>query len=206
MKYDKLQYLYPPRPEFTITSDILPKIEARKWIAQYKKNGTNCIIFKDPNGKIVYYNRHKGLQKWDVPSEVNEAFNEILVGGWFVVVAELLHSKHKFFKNILYIHDILVNDGEYLIGTTYADRYAILSKLFHSNVEALSHYVITKHIWLAKNHKSNFEGLFKGIVDPTMDEGLVLKDPNSKLTFCTKVESNSSGQIKCRHRTKCYGN
>ena len=208
MEYNQLQYLYPPRPEMTITPDILPAIEQRKWLAQFKKNGTNTVIFRTPEGKIFYYNRHKALQKWDTPAEVNVAFNTLLkdAKGWCVMVAELLHNKHKSFRNVLYIHDILVYDGDYLIGRTYIERYNILAKIFNSNVEALSHYVITANIWLAKNHYANFAKLFKDIKDPTMDEGLVLKDPNSKLTFCTKVESNANSQLKCRYGTKNYGN
>ena len=202
--YITFQYLFPPRPEKAISRDLLPIFERRGWVGQYKKNGTNTIIYHEPEHKLQYWNRHEKTQSWNSIPAIDQFFKELFPNQWFVLVAELLHQKHPAVKNTLFIHDILVCQSELLTDITYEDRLKILSNLFPTNVEAASHTVVTENIWVAKTFKKDFVGLFNAIKDPKLDEGLVLKDPNAKLKSCNKADTNSGWQIKCRYATKNY--
>ena len=131
-----------------------------------------------------------------------------LPGGWYVFTAELLHSKVPGLRNINYIHDILVTDSEHLTGTTFAERQALLSRLFPDAVEHVSggYRVINPNTWLANNHTANFATMFKTISEKRNpeDEGLVLKNPTARLAFCLTATSNSAWQAKCRIPHKNY--
>jgi hypothetical protein len=126
-------------------------------------------------------------------------------GDWYVLCAELLHSKTKTIKDTLFIHDILVEKSVFLLDSTFADRQKILEP-FKTNVEAWSHYVIDgqNKLWLAKNFTTGFRTLFDAIRDPTIDEGLVLKDPQGRLKMCVSPTDNASWCVKARYPTKNY--
>lgn len=143
-------------------------------------------------------NEHK---QWQFTPPTAAIFKSLPGKGWYVINAELLHSKVVGLRDINYIHDILVEDGEYLLGTTYAQRYARLLMLFLKGQEQTeSHFVLDDHTWLAKNHKGSFKSLFKSLDRPE-DEGLVLKNPEGKLA----PKDNSGWTVKCRRPQKNFG-
>lgn len=53
-----LNYFYPCKP-FPISILTLKKIsEDEMWVAEAKKNGKRCLVFKE-NGKVILWNRHR---------------------------------------------------------------------------------------------------------------------------------------------------
>ena len=208
MIYDKFSYLYPPRPENAIPSGLLKFYENRNFIAQTKKNGTSNVIAVSPDRTIHAMTRHATKHKaWQPNHETQAAFQNLPGDGWYVFVAELMHSKVSGLRNINYINDILVNDGVYRIGSTFAARQKLLQRLFPNCAEDSSgtHYIIDEHTWLAKNHTSGFLNLFGSLMTGKKgnheNEGLVLKDPDAVLALCSKPNSNSSWMVKCRYQT-----
>jgi hypothetical protein len=254
MRYDSFSYLWPPRPDQPIPQSSLPYYEiSLGYVAQAKKNGTCNIIAvkpsllrlkKDRRGFpedewppaewIVCMNRHKEDHKlWQPTAASSEIFKNLPGDGWYVFVAELLHSKLKEGpKDTNFINDILVADGEYLVGKTFGERQYMLYDLFLGEeaaenlslddpslkgrdllnrnnaimnlrkrgiTEAPTHYVLNRNTWLAKNFASGFSKLYKSFTT-LEDEGLVLKDPDAKLTACTRESSNSGWQVKCRRQ------
>ena len=125
---------------------------------------------------------------------------------WFVLCAELMHSKTKEIKNTIYIHDMLVWQSEMLLESTFRERQVILDERLKTNVEAHSHYVVDAEgkIWYAKRFEKNFNGIWVSIKEPKIDEGLVLKNPEGKLRACLTEKENASWQVKCRHQHKHY--
>ena len=208
MKYTKYTTLYPPRPEAAIPPQMLNFYEKKGWWAQYKKNGTNTVIWIPPNKKIIYKNRHgEAHRAWSMPDFIREQLALLFPEKkWFVLCAELMHSKTKQFKDILYLHDMLVWKGEFLLGSTFRERQEIMDERLITNVETHSHYVCDDlgKIWYAKRFEENFQGIWRSIKDPKVDEGLVLKDPEGKLRACLTEKENSSWLAKCRHGHKNY--
>jgi hypothetical protein len=173
-----------------------------------------------PQRKVVAMQRtNKAHILWSPSDHTANPFRDLKGHGWYVFVAELLHSKvaaekqrqatgsESGLRDINYINDILVADGTTLTGTTFEHRQQMLADMFGASrlpvSQTGSHYVIDRHTWLARNHRSGFRRLFAGLSSPE-DEGLVLKMATAKLAPCLKEGSNSSWQIKIRKPTKNY--
>jgi hypothetical protein len=205
MRYDNFRYLWPPRPVNAIPPQMLRFYEQRGWMAQAKKNGTCNIITVDPKGKLHCMNRHKETHKlWEPTEDSSEAFLD-LPRGWYVFVAELLHNKVKGIRDTNYINDILVCEGEYLVGMTFRERQSLLYELFENQItgEAVSHYVINDHTWLARNYESHFDELYNRF-NGADDEGIVLKVPSAQLNLCLRESSNVQWSVKCRRAHANY--
>lgn len=216
----KPQYLFPPRPKNCTSREALLFFEkTKKWVAQFKKNGSCGIIHVSPDHEITYYNRHGEKSTYSPSAEFREFVSLHLSNGWNVFVGEIMRSTGE-----VYLHDILVLDGNYLLDVEYEKRYDILwgmtgledSERGHcpnctkplADCECKmppTHYTILDKVWLAINHTVNFEKLFEMIQNPAIDEGLVLKDPKAKLKPCNKKTDNNAWCVKCRKSTKNYG-
>lgn len=204
MRYESFDPLSPPRAETVVPSGILGLYERRGWYAQHKKNGTYNVVYVSPDKKVTFLGRNKEPHKlWSPPAFAMETYQNLPGKGWYVICTELLHSKVKEeeggHRDTQYVHDILVDDGEWLLGETYAQRYARLLSLFLKDGKmSLSHWELPNRIWLARNHKSDFGMIFSGMNLPE-DEGLVLKDPQAPL-----IVGSGKWSVKCRRPHKNY--
>lgn len=206
LDYQEFKYLYPPRPENIISHDRIPYYEKTGWVAQYKKNGTNTIIACSPTGELTLMNRHFEKHKaWQITSHLKDALAKILPkGSWTVLTGEILHNKTPTVKDTLFIHEVLVYESKFLLGTTFLERQKILEKLLPGGEEKYSHFELTPKLWRAKLLTKDLEGLFLAIKEPKIDEGLVLKKPDGILKFCDTTKSNAAWQIKVRYPAKNY--
>ena len=208
MKYTDFQFLYPPRPDTAIVTAMLNYFEKQGWVAQYKKNGTCTIVAIAPNKNVIAMNRHGDFHKaWQMTEHLKQELAKLFrEKKWFVLVAEIMHSKGATIKDTIYVHDMLVWKSEMLLDSTFAERQKILDDRLITNVEAQSHYVLDKDgkLWYAKRFDKDFKKMFKAIKDPKIHEGLVLKDPEGKLRSCLTPTDNSYWMVKCRHKTKGY--
>lgn len=213
MKYLEYRYLFPPRPDTAAAPTTLNQYQDRGWLAQAKMNGTCCTIYVSSTGTSFAMGRHGMSNRlvWQ-PGEKWQEFQRHLPGkGWYVFVGELLHSKGVGVKDTIYLHDLLVDDGEYLVGETYVDRYERLLALCNnmpdvevSLSEFVSHIVVTPGVWLAVNHREGFREWYNDInkLAGHAIEGLVFKQPHSKLLPCGTPSANSKWSNKCRRTTK----
>lgn len=209
MKYTEHRYLWPPRPETKIAPTDLNVIESMGWWGQAKMNGTCCTIYVPAKGSpqeavqgSLAMGRHgpDHVLDWQ-PGGPWQHFAETLAEGWHVFVGELLHSKGVGVKNTIVLFDLLVEDGEYLVGMSYADRFARLERLLmRYNDEPLieaTHREYNAGVWLIQNRARAFRQWFDAEA-PAMVEGLVFKDKNAKLRLCSRPSANAGGQVKCR--------
>lgn len=206
MSFNEYKYLWPPRPEKAIPATFLPHYEKRGWVAQYKKNGTCSLVYVKPDKSIIVKTRHNTDHAAWTPSEEFEKQFQFLQGqGWYVFVGEVLHSKTPHIKDTIYVFDILVSDGLYLVGSTFQARIDLLNSILPHNALDItkSHYVVLPKLWLARTIKSNFVEVFNNI-NEVENEGLVLKDPEATLNLCLREDSNNAWQLKCRRATKNY--
>jgi hypothetical protein len=205
-KFEEWRWLWPPRPATAVPATMLNHYEKKGWYAQYKKNGNLAVICIDPDGEIEVFNRHQDFMSWSPPDEVCDQLRLKLAveGEWSVYVGELLHTKAREIKDTLYIFDVLVLGGELLEGLTYHERLMRLS-LNVVGDSAYSHLMISENLWLARSFDSGFQDLYEGIKSAdSIDEGLVLKDPNAKLAPCIHQSSNGGWQVKVRYGRKNF--
>ena len=120
-RYDSYKYLWPPRPEedHRIEPRRLNEKVGTLWV-EAKLNGTSNVMAFDPGRNIKAMSRH-GPQAphkaWQPDAFTRAAFLDLPGKGWYVVGCELMHSKVSGLRNINYIDELLVADGEYLVGT-----------------------------------------------------------------------------------------
>lgn len=207
MRYNTYTYLYPPRPEKAVPPEMIPFHEKRGYVSQIKMNGTCNVLAVSPTKEIVAMNRHKEPHKaWEPNEDTAKDFANLPGNGWYVFVAELMHSKIPGLRNINYVHDILVANGEYLVGKTFEQRQEILYTLLkkkNKSRELLSHFEISPTLWLAKTFQGDHRALYDKLERPEY-EGLVLKNPKATLDLCLKEKDNASWQVKVRKTHKNY--
>lgn len=206
MRYEAYRFLWPPRPEKAAPPELMGFYERRGWTAEIKKNGTCTVIFARDDS-VIFKTRHNDDHKAWEPQPSHVAF---FAGrkAWNVYVAELLHSKGPHVKNHLYLFDILVSDGEELIGTTLHDRQRILQQRFPSPKADIAGSRAGLGARMIEQDVSHAET----IANPSrhwdtlggLDEGLVFKDPKAVLKPCVTATANGAWQIKIRRQHTNY--
>lgn len=209
MKYASYRYIYPPRPKNAIPSSDLISYDNGTMLAQPKLDGSNCLIFTD--GKTVrIMNRHaQMMSRFEIPIE------EILSlykgnGGWTVLNGEYMNKSKRddgsrLFNHKLVIFDILVSDGDYLIGKTFDQRTEMLDRMFGCEISEL-HYLhsVTENVYRVRTFKDMFLERFQDLTRIDMVEGLVLKRRNARLEIGNTELNNVNSQLKSRKPTKNY--
>ncbi len=216
MKYGSFKYIYPPRPEYKIPDSDLHKFDTGQYICQPKYNGAACLVFT--NGTELHvYNRHKqALSSW---SKEIDFLKLAKTKNWYVYAGEYLNKgqlgetgvKE---KDKYVIWDVLVWDGEYLVGKTLLQRLNLLENIYPchkavvkgNTVEIYDHLCCTEFngIYKAPTYGTFFYDLYHNIVKIPLYEGLVLKKIESKLGYGFNEANNSDWQVKCRIYTKNY--
>jgi hypothetical protein len=217
-RYTDFQYLFPPRTEMKIPPGPGPVRSV--WerfsdaIGQFKVNGTRNILYVYPDGHIECWNRHGEQQKQYslTPSMRAQVLALGLPRGVFHVLdGELLHSKTKTVKDVLYMFDILVYNGEYLLGDTYGQRYQLLHDLLTPagiKFFPLDFHPEIGHMYLAENYPaSSWDWMWRTAQPVDYCEGMVLKRTGiiSGLATGYREINNSGFMLRVRKGTKNYG-
>lgn len=206
MRYHAYRFLWPPRPEKAAPPQLMGFYERQGWIPEVKKNGTCTVIFAKGD-HVIFKTRHNDDHKaWSPQPSHREFFSGR--DGWNVYVAELLHSKGPLVKNHIYLFDILVSDGEELIGTPLSDRQRILQQRFPSpkadivgSRAGLGARMITQDASQA-SPIANPSAVWSTL-GPT-DEGFVFKNPAARLAACITPTANGAWQVKVRRQHTNY--
>lgn len=178
-------------------------------LGQPKLNGSNCTIYTNGE-KYIVMNRHNGrLTNFQITDEELKSMYRGN-GGWMVINGEYLNKSksdenRKVFNHKFVIFDILVLDGDSLVGKTFEERVVLLDKLYGTKAcEKPYLYGISENIYRVKSYTSNFLDLYNDLVEIDMIEGLVLKRKSARLEAGTSELNNVKSQIKCRKPTKNY--
>lgn len=208
MKYNNYKYIFPPRPRNAIMSSDLDFWDNNTLLAQPKLNGSNSVIFTNGE-KVIVMNRHNGrLTNVQVPME--EILSIYKGKGWMVLNAEYMNKsksdeKRQVFNHKFVIFDILVLNGDSLVGKTFEERVILLDQLYGTNNSDKPYlYGISENIYRVKSYTSNFLDLYNDLVEIDMIEGLVLKRKSARLEAGTSELNNVRSQIKCRKPTRNY--
>ena len=204
--YSKFKYIFPPRPEYMISPEQLFKYEYNHLI-QCKLNGSCAIIFIKGD-EFRYFGRHQNENLRGFNLKINDL--RILNSNnseWNVIVGEYMNKNKNGFDGKPWNHkfvifDILVYNGEYLLGTTFEERVKLLDKLYGVKSENEYLYKINENIFRVKTFYDNFLNRWNEIVKIDMLECVVLKKKEQKLTKAFSEKNNLSH--KCRKETKLY--
>ena len=208
MKYTG-NFIYPPRPKNSIMSSELDFYENQGMTGQIKTNGSNCVL--STNGidcKIM--NRHG--QRLTNFRLTNDEIKSIYRGNgnWIAINCEYLNKNksdetRRPFNHKLIIFDILVYNGDYLVGKTFEERISLLDELY-DKVDSEKEYLykISENVYRVKSYDTGFKMLFDKYTPIDLVEGLVLKRKNAKLEISSGPENNWRSQIKCRKKTLNY--
>lgn len=181
-------YVDPPRASVKQDESLLPIRETQGLWAQIKKNGTNSVIFVDPDRNVVGYNRHGEQHRaWSFTEPTAAIFKSIPGKGWYVFNGELLHNKTPHIKNQHYLYDILVADTIGLTGTNYAFRYQLLfdilapGKQFGEPTPETQYWRQDEYTSIARVYHTGFAKLFASL-SAVEDEGLMCRNPTLAYT------------------------
>lgn len=203
----KKQYLYPPRPEFRIKPSSLSKYDDNTYLCEPKLNGSNCTLYISAKS-YTQRNRHKGtIQNFNMDD--NEILKLYTGNGEIVLVGEYMNKSKrgtdgKIFNKKFVIFDILVYEDQYLVGSTFDERYELLKSIYNIKEYDKYLYQVSENVFLVKNFSDNFEQRFNNIIKIDMLEGWVLKRKNAKLERGTRQKNNVNSQLKCRKSTLNY--
>lgn len=154
-----------PKTEIRATQDAVEKILKAGWVGQMKIHGHRAQVHLSANAsdKPIVYNRqgrpHKKLLPDSITTELRRIFD--LDADWTVIDCEWIKP-----QGLLYIFDILKQDGKSLRPLSYADRYALLPKSYISpQVKALPLVTtVLKCMEILANPDEHIEGLvFKSL-------------------------------------------
>ena len=206
VKYDKFRYMYPPRPEYKITPEQLSNYE-KDHLSQVKMNGSCCEIYIQGD-EFRYFGRHQNENLSNFKLKIDDL--RVLNCGnnnYNVIVGEYMNKNQngldgKPWNHKFVIFDILVYNGEYLLGTTFEERVKLLDDIFGQIDENEYLYKINDNVFRVKTFYDIFLERWKNIIKIGMLEGLVLKKKEQKLTRGLSEKNNLSH--KCRKPTKNY--
>ena len=110
------------------------------------------------------------------------------------------------FNHKLIIFDILVNESDYLIGSTFKERVELLDSLYSTNSSDKQYlFSVSPSVYRVKSYQSEFLDLFNSLTSRgSLVEGIVMKRKSAKLEIGNTSNNNSKSQVKCRVATKNY--
>ena len=194
-------YFYPPRTESKIPYTESPVMSMWRGytdsVAQYKLNGNRNLVKVSPEGTVEFWNRHNEKQKYVIPAPIRDFFLGIsLPGKWTVWDSELLHTKTKNVKDVVYVFDCLVWDSQHLIGKTYEERHRIVRERIPS---IMSFIRPVTGVYSAENIPVAYWDIaWETAKAFDFVEGLVLKRSGGILEFGSAKVNNSG--FMCRVR------
>lgn len=170
-----INYFYPCKPVYVHpTSSLAQKLDNNKeWVAELKKNGWRCLVYKSGNN-LTLYTRHHTIINDPLP-EIREYF--LQVPGNFIVDGELIEKRTKHFKGLFYAFDILYKNNTLLVNMPLVLRREMLDELLPS------HGSIVTPTWVIENKLE----LYNSTINSEVDEGIVVKKLDSKY----KISSTS---------------
>lgn len=207
-KYENFRYMYPPRPEFTMAPTQLYKYE-KSHFGQPKLDGACMSIFI--KGKdFKNFGRHENENLTNFKLKINDL--EVLNcenNNWNVIVGEYMNKNKKGvdgkpWNHKFVIFDILVYNGEYLLGSTFEERVKLLDIIFGTVDENAYLYKINENVYRVKTFYENFTELWTEITKIDMLEGFVMKKINAKLERGLTEKNNYLSMLKTRKPTKNY--
>lgn len=215
------QYIYPPRPENSIPKDQVQVYYDMGWRPQLKYNDSRTLI-KIDQGNITLWNRHgEQFRSYHTPDWLKDQITTVIQllhldpNSYHLLDGGLLDQKHAAIKDTIVIWDILVQDSQHLLGTSYQSRYNklrvtdepwyhkdfVFGKRLSDNIFVADYYDSQDHEMLWEMVQEVNAPYTRGSEIKPLLEGIVIKDPTAPLETGYKVKNNTSWIVKSRVQT-----
>ena len=225
------RYIFPPRAsavtpfEFGgVLSGAVCTLAGSGWWGQPKFNDSRLLVKFLPGwegdcGLIEFWNRHgERFRDYVTPrfllEEVREAGIALGLGGFCLLDGGLLDRKHRLVKDSVVLWDVLVLDGKWLVGSTYAERFEFLKASLPKEERPFlmrgfrvgscwSERVFLTDCFGAGEWAGLWEGVLgvnEGLEQPLL-EGIVFKNPRGVLTRSFGEKNNGEWMVRSRVRT-----
>lgn len=126
-------YIFPPRTKDSTPRSELAIYASLGWQAQLKYNDSHALIKYKSDGSVELWNRHaERFRTYTAPDWLLEQLNSLRPrlrlqpGTWTLLDGGVLDHKHVAIRDTIVIWDVLVYNGQHLVGTTYQHRYNLL--------------------------------------------------------------------------------
>lgn len=133
VKASHTSYIFPPRPTDAIPKEDTDTWGRLGWVAQYKFNDARCLIKYTPDGAIELWGRHaEKFRNYHTPDFLRDELATLRdrlglqTNEYSLLDGGLLDFKHESIRDTIVIWDILVQNGQHLLGTEYITRYKTL--------------------------------------------------------------------------------
>ena len=223
-------YVYPPRSKSALPRHETAMLADFGWIANYKFNDSHLLLKLLPNDVEFWGRKGERLAYRPDNRLVAElrAAQDILGldrDQYHLLDGGLLDSRHPSIKDVVVIWDILVRDGEHLLGSTYKQRCSLLMGVMphndswfyrHQDHDPIDFGVrLTDNVFMPRSYSSpdwtdmwhNVDVVNKpytdssGKVSPVL-EGLMFKDINGKLEYGFRENNNTHFMVRSRVTTR----
>ena len=221
----KQHFIYPPRPiKEPIARSSWPYLQQRGFIAQLKYSDTHTTISLNKGDLVLYKRDGNQHVQYQMPDAVAAQIKQLprLLGlkanAWQYFDGGILDTRHRAIKNLVVIWDILVKDGEHLLGTTYAERYNIIRSNFTERfihrdfdlgIKVSDNIIIPDNFapdqwgkqWDMLTELNTLYGFAPSVekgAGSAIIEGLLLKKLNGRLEPALREDNNQSWQVRSR--------
>lgn len=223
--YKEFRYLFPPRPEKALPSNVIPSYEARgEYGAQPKLNGDCLVVFMNGKQTILMDRHNTTYTKSKIDLEIASLYRETIAEGiptnkWMVLTGEYMAKSQKqadgsVWNHKFVIHDIIVYDGMQLVGDTFEERVDLLDRIYGTDDKEITptgikqldflYSTTSKECYRVKTYYHNLDVVWGALVAIGMYEGLVFKKLKARLENGIKVANNSASMFKFRKETRNY--
>lgn len=225
------RFIFPPRSATVVPREECEFFAKMGWIAELKVNDSRLGLRLLPNDKVEFWSRHGDLLKYTPPETLLDQIRELRQklrlepNEWTLLDGGLLHTKHVSIKNVVALWDVIVLNGEHLLGKTYTERHGLLTAVATDEDRVIGTCKvgknITKDIFVTTSYKLQpapggvslaelwadvdktnepWTDQKTGEIKPQL-EGLVFKQPDWPLERGPKELNNESYTVRSRVAT-----
>lgn len=217
-QYTGFKYIYPQLAKKTTSISSLNRFDNGQWLLSPNYEGRPCIVFTNGFELMLYDQRGRVFR--DVNADIN--FRRLAKSGNWYVYSGMYCDKPRelktaggtiFQQDRFIITDVLVWDGEYLIGTTLEERLSILDTVFQFHpkaitdcyIEAFKFMYCTMHkgIFRARFYPNNFPVLYDQIVTAKYN-GVIIRKKGTSLEKAFRSRGNRADLFLIRKRNYIF--
>lgn len=203
LEYNNQTFL-PCEPHKTVEAKYLKALEFEgPYLVQRNFIGEKVIIKFTPEQISIFFNSKHYKADGNLQACLTQ-WQECLGNDKTHIIEGVVLSIK--FKHVFLATDIFVFNNEHFVGTSYLERYALLSDLMgepDSHEDSTGEKMakkFTNNLWLVENFYFNFSNIFKMNHNNTLTNGLLLRDMQKELVLTSQNNHDNNWLILCSNK------